>query len=77
MLSKITMVLAFAMAIITVVPASVGTSFTDRATPVGPGASLRGWLLLPKWYLVLSWIPFMPMGGGHLLKCDQLPSEGS
>jgi hypothetical protein len=27
MLSKITMVLAFAMAIITVVPASVGTSF--------------------------------------------------
>ena len=75
MLSKITMVLAFAMAIITVVPASVETSFARRLRAVG--ASLRGWLLLPKWYLVLSWIPLMPMGGGHLLKCDQLPSEGS
>jgi hypothetical protein len=31
MLSKITMVLAFAMAIITVVPASVGTSFARKS----------------------------------------------
>jgi hypothetical protein len=55
MFSKITMVLAFAMAIITVVPASVGTSFARQSAQTSDGYYYQNGTLYYRGYPACKW----------------------
>jgi len=55
MLSRITLALALAMAVITVVPASVGTSFARSAQSYGDGYYYQNGTLYYRGYPACQW----------------------